>query len=211
MTRTLISTFLIFCFYSLTAQSIDTRINKKIDSLRNIGVDTFLVYHINCVGSIIISNDKCTITETKFLWWTQMSATYVQIFDNCYSYSVIKNDTLKSLTFYINNKYQIDNETIKQAENRKVISYKRNGKKYKREEVRYSTVDHSCHDIFKFMVDTTIITKDCDNYDLQFKQFDDGLPNTNWEYNQATKLKVLIDIINKETADLKKIFTEHRQ
>lgn len=211
MTRILISAFLVFFLQKATAQSVDMKINQKIDSLRSMGIDTFLVYHLNCVGSIIPYNDKCIVTDSKYLWWTQNNTTNIQLFDNCYFYPSIKSDTLKALTFYAKNKHQIDNEEIKPAENRKVTTYKKNGIKYKSEEVRYSTVDHSCHDMFKFIVDTTVITKDCNNYDLQFKRFDDGLPNTNWKYNQVTKLKILIELINKETTELKKIFTEHRQ
>lgn len=211
MRRTLILLpFLIACFNS-HAQTADEKLNLKIDSLKGAGIDTLMIYFVDCVGYVTLHSDSCTITDSKYLWWKQNNKTLVQLFDNCYSYKEFMFDTLKSFDFYLKNKMQIDPEQIKRPEYKRVTKYKKNGKSFIKEEVRYSTVDHSCHDMFKFICGSATINKDCDKYDIAFKRFDDGQPNTNWEYNQKTKLKMLIDIINKETNALEKIFEKLKE
>ena len=76
---------------------------------------------------------------------------------------------------------------------------------------KWGRIVHTCHDMFKFIIDTTIITKDSDEYDLNAKEFDEGYPNVNWKYNQGTKFKILIEIINKETIELEKVFIKSQQ
>ncbi len=211
MIRALISVFFIFFLRNTAAQSVDAKIDRKIDSLRSIGIETFLVYHLNCVGNIFPYNDKCVVTQSKYLWWSQNNTTCIQLFDNCYLYPVLKSDSLKALDFYVRNKNKIDGEEIKPAENKKVISYRENGKKNNREEIISWAVSHSCHHMFKFIVDSVLIGKDCDDYNLQFTKFGGGLLNTNWKYNQGTKLKILIKLISEETEGLKTIFGNRRQ
>jgi len=82
-------------------QTIDTRIRKEIDILRQSHIDTFLIYSVPCVGcETIVSDDTCSNEEQSwYLLWKKSTIYYLQKFDFCKNYKPVLLDTLNALLF----------------------------------------------------------------------------------------------------------------
>lgn len=197
MTR--FSTCLILLLYSFSShsQSLDTKIEAF---LKKESIDSFLIYSYPCIGYQEIS-DTCSARNERYLLWIKNNRYYIKQYKECnISTSVI----LKSnnpLDFYINNKQIIDTEIIKPPEH---YEYQKNKAGFDTLFVRIS-VDHSCFHTFRFSLGNQIVNKSADIFDLNYPKFDNGEKNINYDYNEATKFKALIDQLLTLTEYLKKI------
>jgi len=168
-------------------QTIDTRIQKEIDILRQSHIDTFLIYSVPCVGcETIVSDDTCSNEEQSwYLLWKKSTIYYLQKFDFCKNYKPVLLDTLNALSFYLLYSSKIDQEEIKpptylKSTNVEIISL----------------VDHTWFYEMTFLLKDKKVFKKVSHYDLTFTTFDNGRESMYALYNQHTKLKKLIELID---------------
>lgn len=176
----------VLCFVRLPAQNAHTQLQKVQDSLRQLKVDTFLVYTIECLGSGYI--DTCN-PVAQYLFWRKGGKSFVKKFNQCHTYQawqIIENDPL---IFSISNKANILKEKIKTP------VYFIHGDGSMGDEVSAFT-DHDCYDDVTVITGTAITNKRVSEYYLNFKKFGNGRMNVNYQYNQNTALKALIDKLN---------------
>jgi hypothetical protein len=190
--------FTLFLTISLNAQVVDDNVQKQIVILKQVNVDTFLIYSLSCNGGLI-PFDTCAYEETQYLFWTQNLKTFLKRFDYCNDYKPIQIDSLNPLSFYFVNKLLIAQEEIKQPTYYEV---KRTKKGIDTLE-NTITVDHSCYHKFDFILNGDTSKKVIDNFDLDYVKFDNGKKNIYYSYNQGTKQKKLIDIVSKLIDNLK--------
>ena len=196
MIRLVFLTFFASLTISGNGQVIDNRIEKQIDSLKISSVDTFFIYSLHCNGCLI-SLDTCAYEETQYLLWAHNKNYFIKKFDYCRDYKTVLLDTINPLSFYLRNKTQIDKEKIKSP----TYVESRNGNV---ETTITSTVDHTWFYKMAFQLKNSNIVKSVSDYDLTFETFDNGRKNMYYNYNQKTKLKVLIEQITKLIAQLNK-------
>ncbi len=187
MTRLLLLTLLIVLTISANGQVIDNKIRKQVKSLKNQGVDSFLIYTLTCNGGII-ALDTCAYEQTQYLCWAKDKSYFIQRFDYCKSYKAISLDTTNPLSFYLVYKNQIDKEQIRmptyvQSKKGNIIT------------TITTTVDHTCFYEMTFQIKSSKLIKRVSDYNLTFKTFDNGKKNIYYNYNQHTKLKALTDQI----------------
>jgi hypothetical protein len=190
--------FTLFLTISLNAQVVDDNVQKQIVILKQVNVDTFLIYSLSCNGGLI-PFDTCAYEETQYLFWTQNLKTFLKRFDYCNDYKPIQIDSLNPLSFYFVNKLLIAQEEIKQPTYYEV---KRTKKGIDTLE-NTITVDHSCYHKFDFILNGDTSKKVIDNFDLDYVKFDNGKKNIYYSYNQGTKQRKLIDIVSKLIDNLK--------
>ena len=187
MQRLLFPILIIGLTISSNGQIIDQRIQQELESLRLSNIDTFLIYKLSCPGSV--SNfriDTCAYEETQYLLWKQDVNCYIKKFDFCSIYLPTVLDSVNPLSFYLSNKNQIDKEQIKwptyfESKN-KAISM---------------VVDHTCFYEMTFLLHDKTILKSVSYFSLTFEKFDNGKRNIYYTYNQRTKLKKLVDLLDK--------------
>jgi len=168
-------------------QVIDNRIQKEIESLRAAKVDTFLIYTRPCPGSIPTRlPDTCVYEDLQYLFWKQNTNCYVKKFDFCNNYKPSLLDPINALSFYLLYRNQIDKEEIKQP------TYLQS-----KTTAISSTIDHTCFYEMTFLLNDTTILKSISYYDLTLVKFDNGKRNIYYNYNQQTKLKKLVDLLDK--------------
>lgn len=170
-------------FVNLPAQNVSTQIEKVQDSLRKMKVDTFLVYNIECVGSVYF--DSCN-GFNKYLFWRQSGKSFIEKVNVCLHYHAEQIDVDDPLMFFFNNRVRIVKEEIKTP----VYTVQgRNGKSDK-----FSVfIDHTCFDELTITTGTVTIKKSVSEFNLNLKKFDNGKMNINYKYNQGTVLKTLVD------------------
>ena len=179
---------LILLTISSNAQVIQERIQNQIKVLKQSKVDTFLIYSLTCNGRLP-ALDSCSYEESQYLFWVRNSNSYVQKFDYCKNYSSLALDTLNTFLFFLANRIQIEKEKIKMP------TYIKSKKGNVVDKV-VSLVDHDCFNEISFHIKNELIHKTVSEYDLNFEKFDNGRKNIYYNYNQSTKLKRLIDLIN---------------
>jgi len=179
---------------SSTGQTIDTRVQKEIDILRLSEIDTLLICSIPCVGcEPIVTLDTCPYDEPPcYLFWKKSTNYYLQKIDFCKNYKPVLLDTLNALSFYLSHSSKIDQEEIKPP------TYL----KSKNEEI-ISSVDHTWFYEITFILKDKKVFKKISHYDLTFTTFDNGRKSMYDFYNQHTKLKKLVELIDQ-------IFTDHK-
>jgi len=172
---------------SSNGQTIDIRIQKEIDTLRLAHVDTFLIYSVPCVGcERIVSLDTCSYEEEPwYLLWKKSTNYYLQKFDFCKNYKPILLDTLNPLSFYLMYGSKIDKEEIKPPTYLKSKNI-----------AISSSVDHTWFYEMTFLLKDKKVFKKVSHYDLTFTTFDNGRKNMYALYNQHTRLKKLIELID---------------
>jgi hypothetical protein len=170
------------------AQVIQERVKDQIKILKQSKIDTFLIYYLTCNGRMP-ALDSCSYEEPQCLFWIHNNNTYVQKFDYCKNHSPLALDTVNPILFYLANKIKIDKEKIKPP------TYF----KSKKDKVSL-VVDHDCFNEISFKIRNKSIFKTVSEYNLNFERFDNGRKNINFKYNQGTKLKKLIDILNKSVS-----------
>jgi hypothetical protein len=187
MLRLIILTSILGLAISSDEQVIDSRIQQEIESLRLSKVDTFLVYSLPCPGSVTnFRIDTCAYEETQYLFWKQNANCYIKKFDFCNIYTPILLDSINPLSFYLMKRNQIDKEKIKPP------TY------FQSKDIAISsTVDHTCFYEMIFLLNDKIIFKRVSFYDLTFEKFDNGKRNIYYTHNQRTKLKKLVDLLDK--------------
>ena len=185
MTRTLLLTLLLISTLPAVSQIVGDRVNKYVAKH---SIDTFIVYSLPCSGYISFL-DSCYNDISHYLFWQQSGVYYLKRFDYCKAYRTLTLDALNPLAFYLTNEHIIDSEQIRQP-----TYYEIRKKKKTVDTLMYSsTVSHSCFHTFQISLANMPKYISVDIYDLEFKMFDDGKQNIYYDYNQMTKLKVLID------------------
>jgi hypothetical protein len=192
MTKLLIPTLIFALPLSSSEQTIDDRVQKEIETLKLSQVDTFLIYSIPCVGcEPIISLDTCSYEEQPwYLLWKQSGNYYLKKIDFCKSHKPTLVDTLNPLSFYLANSTKIDREEIKPPTYMKSKNV-----------AISSTVDHTWFYEMIFLIKDKKVFKKISHYDLTFSAFDNGRKSIYAYYNQHTKLKKLVELIDQMNTD----------
>lgn len=181
--------FFVILFLSMTFLGLTQVVSKQVDKyvIEN-RIDTFLVYSYPCNGYIPI--DSCGYEESSFLIWQQKGNYYLKKFDYCSHFNKIPIAPFNSLSYYLSNKTDIDNEEIRQP-----AYYEVRMRKNKIDTLQYSSmVSHSCSHKFQLPFSEKGKCKYADTYDIDFKDFNNGKQNVNYTYNQNTKFKKMIDM-----------------
>ena len=185
------SPFFLILVIGLTFQSkgqvIESRIQEETEILRKKGVDTFFTYSYQCSGRMP-QFDTCAFEEPEYLLWVQNKKYYIRKFDYCRSYSAILLDSINPFSYFLAFKSQIGNEEIKAP------SYV-SSKNRKTKTIVTSAISQDCFFEMSFQIRKNNMIKKVSDYSLTFKYFDDGKKNMYYNYNQSTKLKILISQI----------------
>ena len=190
MTRLLLLLTIFFSTVSF-AQSpngIETKVKRFQDSLKQKNIDTFFNYSLACSGGIYSPADTCNFIGDCYLLWKQNGNTFLQKFDGCKVYKPLLLDTINPLTFYIPHRKNIDGEIIYHPT---YIQSKHGDTVITIEQ----TIDHTCFYEMTFLINKRKVFKNVSEYDLAFKNFDNGRKNMYYNYNQQTQLKRLIEQI----------------
>ncbi|MDB5279252.1 MAG: hypothetical protein JWR61_4207 [Ferruginibacter sp.] len=189
MTRLLLCPIIFISTFSFgqNLNEIETRVTRFQDSLKENNIDTFFKYSLVCSGSVNIT-DTCNVFNDCYLLWKQKGNTFLQKFDGCKLYKPLLLDTINPLTFYITHRKKIDGEIIysptyiqsKHGETVTTIS---------------QTIDHTCFYEMTFFIKKRKVCKRASDFDLSFKEFDNGRKNMYFNYNSQTQLKKLIEQI----------------
>jgi|GEM_PF-3572620 len=194
-------TILLLSSFARAQNSAKEQAMNFVKTLKVKGVDTIICYHPYCTGGMVIITDttKCQVNDTYYIIWADQGKNFLNQFDDCYTYigKVNQANTIfKLLKFHFN---QIKKEQIKRVSYWDVYKGKR--------QLMSVSIDHSCHGNFTFYIDSTMINKRINYFDLETK-FTDAISentgqrlNINYNYNQHTYLKRLLA----EAEKLKKI------
>ncbi len=193
--------------YTFAQMWLMDAVNNKVKALKEDGVDTIITYHPYCDGCIltgISTSDTCFHNISEYVIWKQKGESYVQFFDECYSY-LPKKGASGLIALISSNTTDILNETLLPIEVEKII----NGKLEKRTYIRH----HTDHQNFVFHVNGSVTEKAIDKHILNTQWEDDfflkpgdtkfSLPpgkilNINYDKNQKTYLKKLADLAEME-------------
>ena len=168
------------------------------DSLKLTGIDSLMVYSQECAGSApVFVIDNCFIRDPYYLMWRSNGKFYIKRFDQCHRYRLIEIDSLKPYQFYFKNKTTIDTEEIRPPT---FAQYFKKGNKFIRQE-NIIVAEHDC--VYKFFLSVNGQTseKKVSWFNLTNKNFD-GRKNINYDRNQRTRLKELIDAIDDTVSQL---------
>ena len=182
-------------------------VTDKVNALKQSGVDTIITYHPYCIGCIltgISDSSKCFHNFRQYIIWKKDGEGYIQLFDECYTY-LFQKPTNALINLLSKNVGEMVQEIILPVEFEKL----HNGKL----ERFTSWIDHSDHLDLIFYIDGEIINKPVDGYHLDTRWEDDYLRspadanttppagkavNLNYDKNQHTYLKKLIDLLGLE-------------
>jgi hypothetical protein len=193
--------FIWILFLNACTSSNGQMVKDDIESFIKVrAIDTFLIYYQPCIGYSYPA-DTCQPKDTHYLLWKESNEYFAKKFQTCYTSNSNSIDIKNPLAYYIANRQTINDEEIKQP------TYLKSVKKRKTIDtiMVITAIDHSCHYKFMFGLNGVVTKKSADEFDLNFIKFDTGEMNINYEYNQKTKLKKLIDYttVMTETFDKK--------
>jgi hypothetical protein len=164
-------------------------------------IDTFCVLEEYSVGSfadgyIDLKNPPCKIL------WKLNGKTYFTKKNENFDYNFIEINAEEIWRFYFDNIKTIKSEKVKKYE----AVYFSNGKK----EILMSSINHSYHQNFKFIINKKIVEKEFDKYVLlEFNNIDKKNRNINYKHNNNLLSKKLIDqlsmLLEKKIKLLKKL------
>ncbi|MDQ2721676.1 MAG: hypothetical protein M3Z26_18250, partial [Bacteroidota bacterium] len=171
-----------------------------VGQLQKNGIDTVCIYQDYCVGcmySFKKDEDKCDFNGWLFLpsyiIWLDKGVTFMTKKDNCFDYSTITLSNTNFWKFYFSNKDTINNQEIKMPEFVEI----KNGK----EQVYFSTIDHSYHQTIKMFVGQNSIDKDLNDYYFSKEIGVRPDKNINYAYNINSPLKKLQVILGQTIKD----------
>ncbi|MGY4383583.1 hypothetical protein ACVWYN_000602 [Pedobacter sp. UYP24] len=161
------------------------RLEEKIEFLKDMGVKDLVVYfpHGGMTTEYVLGG--CSNNETKFLMWVFGSKTFIQKFDDCYSYKPFAMEKSPFASFYLKHKQQIYHEKLK----------------------RFKRLSDSG------IYDLTFITEGKTVYETQFHEYDltdpdpgkkkrpieeINIPILDYQKNMETQLSKLIPMIRNE-------------
>jgi len=198
---------LIFFPLSTIGQTISLDIEKIGDSLRTVGIDTFIVYKNYFPGSHnFITVDRnatedemrkafCEKADAVYVLYKQRGQTFIQKRNECYILKTVHFDTCEAFTFFLAHFDKIVNE--------KILT---NSHVDKKGDTLQTFIDHSDMTDMYFSHGTTkkTITVDWFNLHPTNDIMDDakGKKNMNYNHNIKTKTKELILLIADKTRHL---------
>jgi hypothetical protein len=185
MKRLLFITSLFLTGNYLQGQRLETRVKNYIDTQET---DSFFIYSEYCNG-LIPPFDSCLYEEAQYVFIHKNQQTHLVKIDGCTVFTPIKLSENNPFLFYLKNVDTINKEVIEPP------SYIRKGRKTKGTSevvIMSASVSHSCFHIFKSTTYKTNIS--IDDFDLNFKVFEDGYKNMHYEQNRGTKTYQLINL-----------------
>lgn len=185
---------------------------EKVQALKQSGVDTIITYHPYCVGCVltgISTLERCFQNIRQYVIWQENKESYVQFFDECYTYSPQKG-AKAFIALLSKNASVIMQEKLLPVEFEKL---------YQGKLQRFNSwIDHSDHQDFVFYINGDTVEKPIDNYVLDTRWEDDysrgtddkrtnpppgKAVNINYAKNQTTYLKKLKDLAEQEIEKIK--------
>ena len=185
--------------------NVEDLVSDYLKKLQSRKIDTICVYENYCIGSIKIydasqfeNKDFCIEdfpNDPVYIFWLEKGRKYLTKISICDEYAESLDDDNIFWHIYFPNNDIIEKEEIKR------FQYKTSKK-----EVYTIMRNHSCHQNLKFLIDSRIIEKRFDFFNLMKE--DDAKVNINYNHNINLKSKQLIDILEKITskAEKKNIF-----
>jgi len=206
MTKKIIILFIFFFSIIGNAQikkevNIDKLTSDFIKNLQSQKIDTICVYENYCIGGGIKTYDPNTIdnkdfcmedfpNDPVFISWIEKGKTYLTKISICFEYSKTLLPTTNFWNVYFSNQNLINKEEVKQFENKPASN---NGKLK-----HIISVDHSCHQTFKILINGEIIKKHFDSFDLEERNNQEI--NINYAHNKNLKSKFIIDALKEVTS-----------
>jgi hypothetical protein len=171
----------------------------KLDSLIKSGLDTFFVYHACCYSDGYYFPDNCTPEQvyegecenspTTYIFYRLKGVNYVAKINDCFKYASVKLNESNTFSFFFSHFTELINDTIKDAS---VLN--------KDGTVSGVGTDHSCYRNIYFAMNRKRFFY-LDLYDFR-KDVYTG-KNIYYRRNQRTQVKKFLDIVTKETENLK--------
>lgn len=200
MRQFIISFLIVFLPTLLFGQTITLNVEKIGDSLRTVGIDTFIVFKNYFPGSyhcLTLDSDAsedeilkafCEKADAVYVLYKLKGQLFIQKRNECFFFKTISIDSSKAFTFFINDFDKIVNEKIL------TNSYiDKNG------DTLYVSIDHSDMIDLYLSRGTTKKTLTLDWFDLQptndITENAKGNNNINYEHNIKTNTKYLILLI----------------
>ncbi len=203
--RRLLFIFTIFPLCTM-GQTILFDIEKIGDSLKTVGIDTFIVYQNYFPGSIaymsLDRNDSedqlhdtfCENSDAVYILYRQNAQTCIKKRNECYTYKTVYTDTSKAFSFFLAHVDKIVNEKIL---NHSYLD--KNG------DTLLVTMDHS--DITKMYIACgtikKIITIDWFDFYSSNNSMNESNENMNYNHNINTTTKDLVLLISDKTRQTK--------
>lgn len=186
----LIFIFLQFQFFVSQESKVDKEVREKIEDLQKKKIDTLIVFNEDCIGCYGIQkvvNYNCIAEEPKYIFWIKDGATFKQKFDGCTNFEEMKMKNQDFFKIAQKNSSKIRTENIKPPEH-----------KVTKNKVIALIVDHYAYYDFEFYFGSKIFKKRIIDYYLTTKMIGKKEPNDNFNYNQKSILKRLLDMAKEE-------------
>jgi hypothetical protein len=186
--------FLLLCTVGVSAQTAAEKLAAiKIKQLNSLGVDTVLTYRLE--SSLYRSwrdpKLKCSTVDLVFLIWADKKHNFIQQIDPCYEREQVIDEMGEIISLLRNNMPELIKEELKPA----MEVGKING----RDTTYEIRTLHDSKYIYTINISDKHYTKALSEYSLNTKEFIDSTkPNINYNFNQATHLKLLNDFITKK-------------
>ena len=205
MKKLCLITAVVICFYynSYAQTDVENKIDAAVKSLKEQGVNTIISFHPYCVGCITTWSDTsksaCHSADLQYLIWTKDNQNFIQLFDQCYEYQPLIGVVTHFIAIYDEHLQEILKEEIKPVAYNILVDGK--------EQIFESSIDHDFHHDFLFYLETGKVAKPMQDYYLnnRFEGDFSNRPNTaskpinvNYQYNQKTYLKKLLDELDKD-------------
>jgi hypothetical protein len=159
--------------------------NLKRDSLISNKVNLLVEYEFIEHGiKYIPENDDCFNYQTLYLFWIADGIYYKQKFTECKTYPVMELRNYDFLNMVSENFDEIKNTKLLPARSNKIVEI---------------VTSHDNEWVFKFQTIDENFEKVISDFKLNTSMIEENEPNINFETNQNSILKQLIDLVAKET------------
>jgi hypothetical protein len=182
----------IFLFIPYFSNGQHRDVSKNIitigDSLKNIGIDTFIVYIEYCIGyeeDISVKDyDNCESKDQIFIFYKKNGSSFIQKKNECYIFKPI-NDSSVIFDYLIKNLNTISKEKLL------MYSYvsSETGK------ITYTYAEHSCYNELYISVNKKIKLLNVDLNNIKQYSSSDKELNLNYQYNINSKTYKLLLLI----------------
>ena len=174
-------------------------IDKRIAELKATGVDTLITYYPYSYGYQydLLKVGTCQSFSQKYLIWIKGGRSFIQLFDECYTYNTFPFDAKEVIEIVKGYFSEIRNEEIKPVQYKTID----NGK----ETTATTMVTHANQLSFEFFIQSEVVKKQIDGYDLNTQYAESTILNKgetgyniNYTYNQNTYLNRIKNIIEEK-------------
>jgi hypothetical protein len=169
---------------ALARSSVQENVDNQVRFLHKNNVSIVVCYYIRCIGNKVfgISDSICKAQEVKYLIWLKANTSFIQRFDECNKYEPMP--IAPSFINFVKRTYnKFRGEKLLVPEYKVLVKGKT--------QIYSTSVDHSCHTIFKIYTGNKTLVKDIDEFGLESKYTYNNHRNIHYLHNQHSLLNKL--------------------